>query len=81
MKAKDMVVVDLRNGERVDGKYKPSSDTPTHLELYRAFAEIGGITHTHSTNAVAFAQADLIFLCLEQLIPIISMDLFLARGN
>ena len=53
----DMVVVDLKTGERVEGKYKPSSDTPTHLELYRAFSDIGGVTHTHSINAVAFAQA------------------------
>ena len=57
MTAKDMVVVDLISGEKIDGKWKPSSDTPTHLELYRAFKEIGGITHTHSVNAVAFAQA------------------------
>jgi len=57
MCADDMVVVDVSTGERVEGKWKPSSDTPTHLELYRAFPEIGGITHTHSTNAVAFAQA------------------------
>ena len=57
MKPEDMVVVDLVSGERVDGKWKPSSDTQTHLELYRAFPEIGGITHTHSINAVAFAQA------------------------
>jgi L-ribulose-5-phosphate 4-epimerase len=57
MKAEDMVVVDIATGEKVEGKWKPSSDTPTHLELYRAFSEIGGITHTHSTNAVAFAQA------------------------
>ena len=57
MTADDMVVVDLRTGDVVEGKYKPSSDTPTHLELYRRFPEIGGITHTHSTNAVAFAQA------------------------
>lgn len=53
----DIVLVNLENGEVVEGKWKPSSDTPTHLELYRAFPEIGGITHTHSTNAVAFAQA------------------------
>lgn len=52
-----MVVVDLYSGEKVEGKWKPSSDTATHLELYRAFGEICGITHTHSTNAVAFAQA------------------------
>lgn len=57
MKPEDMVVVDLLSGEKVEGKYKPSSDTSTHLELYRAFPSIGGITHTHSVNAVAFAQA------------------------
>lgn len=57
MKPEDMVVVDLITGETVEGEYKPSSDTATHLELYRAFADIGGITHTHSINAVAFAQA------------------------
>lgn len=57
MTADDMVVVDLNTGEVVDGKYRPSSDTPTHLELYRMFPEIIAITHTHSTNAVAFAQA------------------------
>lgn len=53
----DMVVVDLESGEVVDGKWKPSSDTNTHLVLYRSFSQIGGITHTHSINAVAFAQA------------------------
>lgn len=57
MTAEDMVVVALNTGEVVDGKWNPSSDTPTHLELYRAFKDIGGITHTHSVNAVAFAQA------------------------
>lgn len=57
MKPDDIVLVSLETGESVEGKWKPSSDTPTHLELYRAFPEIGGITHTHSTNAVAFAQA------------------------
>ena len=57
MKAEDMVVVDLESGQCVDGSLKPSSDTPTHLELYRRFPGIGGITHTHSTHAVAFAQA------------------------
>lgn len=51
----DMVVVDLMTGERVEGRWKPSSDTETHLELYRQFAELGGIAHTHSINAVAFA--------------------------
>lgn len=57
MSAEDMVVVDVETGERVEGKWKPSSDTATHLELYRAFPYIKGIVHTHSTNAVAFAQA------------------------
>lgn len=56
MKAEDMVVVDLR-GNIIEGKLNPSSDTPTHLELYRKYPQIGGITHTHSINAVAFAQA------------------------
>ncbi len=57
MKPEDMVVVDLETGKVLEGDLKPSADTPTHLELYRAFPDIGGITHTHSTNAVAFAQA------------------------
>jgi len=51
-----ITVVDL-DGRIVEGKLNPSSDTPTHLVLYKAFAEIGGITHTHSTYATAFAQA------------------------
>ncbi len=57
MKPEDMVVVDVATGERIDGKWNPSSDTKTHLELYRKYHEIKGIVHTHSTNAVAFAQA------------------------
>ncbi len=56
MKAEDMVVVDL-NGKVVEGRYRPSSDTPTHIELYKAHPEIGGVVHTHSTYATAFAQA------------------------
>ncbi len=52
----DMVVMDL-DGNKVEGKYKPSSDTPTHLELYKAFGEIGGIVHTHSSYATSWAQA------------------------
>ena len=52
----DMVVVDL-NGAVVEGHYKPSSDTPTHLELYKAFPEIGGIVHTHSSYATSWAQS------------------------
>ena len=57
MKASDMVVVDLATGKVVEGDLNPSSDTPTHLVLYRAFPEIGGIVHTHSTYATAWAQA------------------------
>lgn len=57
MTAEDMVVVSLETGEVVEGKYKPSSDTPTHLELYRAFGNIGGVCHTHSRWATSFAQA------------------------
>lgn len=56
LKIKDMVVMDL-NGNKVEGDYKPSSDTPTHLELYKAFPEIGGIVHTHSPWATSWAQA------------------------
>lgn len=52
----DMVVMDLQ-GNKVEGRYKPSSDTPTHLELYKAFPEIGGIVHTHSSYATSWAQA------------------------
>ena len=52
----DMVLMNLK-GEIVEGKYKPSSDTPTHLELYRAFQNIGGVVHTHSRWATSFAQA------------------------
>lgn len=57
MKFSDMVVVDMETGECVEGDMRPSSDLQTHLELYRNFPSIGGIAHTHSTNAVAFAQA------------------------
>ena len=57
MKAFDMVVVDLTTGKVVEGDLNPSSDTPTHLELYRNFPEIGGVVHTHSTYATAWAQA------------------------
>ena len=52
----DMVVIDME-GNRVEGKYKPSSDTPTHLELYKAFPELGGVVHTHSSWATSWAQA------------------------
>jgi L-ribulose-5-phosphate 4-epimerase len=55
--ADDIVVLDLEDGTVVAGERKPSTDTPTHLVLYRAFDEIGGIVHTHSTWSVAWAQA------------------------
>ncbi len=53
MKPNDMVVVSLKTGQVVEGKYRPSSDTPTHLELYRSFPDIGGVVHTHSPYATA----------------------------
>jgi L-ribulose-5-phosphate 4-epimerase len=56
MTSDQMVVVDL-DGNIVEGKLNPSSDTPTHLELYKAFIHIGGVVHTHSTYATAWAQA------------------------
>ena len=56
MKWEDMVVMDLE-GNRVEGTYRPSSDTPTHLELYKRYPEIGGIVHTHSPEATSWAQA------------------------
>lgn len=57
LSAEDITVVSLETGERVAGHLNPSSDTPTHLALYRAFPGIGGITHTHSPYATAWAQA------------------------
>lgn len=56
MTADDMVIVDL-NGKVVEGKWRPSSDTPTHVELYQAFPSIGGVCHTHSSYATSWAQA------------------------
>ena len=58
MKADDMVVVDLE-GNVVEGLYRPSSDTATHLALYRRYPDLGGVVHTHSTHATAWAQAGL----------------------
>lgn len=56
LKPEDMVVMDLE-GNKIEGRYQPSSDTPTHLELYKADPEIGGIVHTHSPWATSWAQA------------------------
>jgi L-ribulose-5-phosphate 4-epimerase len=57
MKPEHMVVVALDSGKVIEGELNPSSDTPTHLALYRAFREIGGIVHTHSLHATVWAQA------------------------
>ena len=57
MTAEDMVVVSLATGKKVEGKWKPSSDTDTHVALYNAFPALGGIVHTHSRWATSFAQA------------------------
>lgn len=57
MEPEDMVVVDLE-GNKVEGKWNPSSDLATHLEIYRTFSEIGGITHTHSRWATIYSQAE-----------------------
>lgn len=59
MTADDMVVVDLETGTVVEGKYKSSSDTPTHLVLYRNFPDIGSVVHTHSRWATVFAQSNI----------------------
>lgn len=58
MSADDMVIVDM-NGVVIEGKYRPSSDTATHLALYKKYPELGGVVHTHSTHATAWAQAGL----------------------
>lgn len=58
MSADDMVIVDM-NGVVIEGKYRPSSDTATHLALYKQYPELGGVVHTHSTHATAWAQAGL----------------------
>ena len=78
MKAEDMVVVDL-DGKVVEGRLKPSSDTPTHVVLYKAFPEIGGVVHTHSTMRLPGHRRDATFRTSERLTRIISMTLFPAR--
>lgn len=64
LRAEHLVVIDLENGAVVEGSLRPSSDTPTHRELYRGFGGIGGITHTHSVFATAFSQASMELPCL-----------------
>lgn len=63
MRPGQMVVVELESGRVAEGGLNPSSDTPTHLELYRRFKDVGGIVHTHSTHATSFAQAELEVPC------------------
>ena len=76
----DMVVVDL-DGRVVEGDLKPSSDTPTHLVLYRAFPETGGIVHTHSTFATAWAQAgNLLGMAIERAPGYIEKSPYLTVG-
>jgi L-ribulose-5-phosphate 4-epimerase len=64
LRPEDIVIVSLETGEVVEGELRPSSDTPTHLHLYREFTEIGGVAHTHSPNAVSWAQAEREVPCL-----------------
>jgi L-ribulose-5-phosphate 4-epimerase len=64
LRPRHMVVLELATGRTVEGKGRPSSDTPTHLCLYRAFAALGGVIHTHSTHATSFAQAGREIPCL-----------------
>ena len=77
MKPEDMVVVDL-DGHIVEGSLKPSSDTPTHLVLYKAFPAIGGVVHTHSTYATSWAQAGIDLPNIGM--RIISVGRFLVPG-
>jgi L-ribulose-5-phosphate 4-epimerase len=64
LRPEDVPLVDLASGAIVSGKRRPSSDTPTHLALYRAFTDVGGVVHTHSPFATAWAQAQRELLCL-----------------
>jgi L-ribulose-5-phosphate 4-epimerase len=63
LRPEDIVVIDI-DGHRVAGELRPSTDTPTHIELYRGFPEIGGVVHAHSTYGTAFAQARMPIACL-----------------
>lgn len=64
LKPSDMVVLSIETGEIVEGSLKPSSDTPTHLVIYRKFPSAGGIVHTHATYATSWAQSGLDLPCL-----------------
>ena len=73
----NMVVTDL-DGKVLEGDLRPSSDLPTHVELYKAWPTIGSVVHTHSTEAVGWAQADVIFHFMGPHMPTIFMDQFLV---
>ena len=79
MSPEDMSVIDLE-GNLVEGKWKPSSDTPTHLELYRAFPEIGGVTHTHSMRWLS-RRRGFRSLHSERRTPMHFTEIFRVRGN
>ncbi|CAN5474280.1 hypothetical protein BH24CHL9_BH24CHL9_13060 [soil metagenome] len=64
LRSEDLVAVSLADGRVVEGRYRPSSDTPTHLRLYERFGDIGGVVHTHSAFATAWAQAGRDIPCL-----------------
>ncbi len=64
LRLEDLVSIRISDGKVISGKLRPSSDSPTHLEIYRAFPDIGGITHTHSRYATIFSQAGLEIPCL-----------------
>lgn len=78
LKIEDMVVVDLEN-KVVEGRMNPSSDTKTHSLLYRNFDGIGGVVHTHSKYAVAWAQAIKLYLCMGQLMQTICQQTYPAQ--
>ena len=76
----DMVIVDL-NGNIVEGKRRPSSDLPTHLELYRQFGNIGGITHTHSCGRPCLHRRVGLYLCSARPMPIPFTAIFPAQES
>jgi L-ribulose-5-phosphate 4-epimerase len=80
MKAEDMVVVDPE-GNLVEGKFKPSTDAPTHLFLYKTWSSIGGVVHTHSAYATAWAQAGKDIPPSAQPTPTTTMVKFPAHAN
>ena len=80
MQPEDMVVVDL-DGKKVEGKWNPSSDLPTHLVLYRTYPEIGGVVHTHPRWATILHRWDAEFPRWVQHMRIPSMEKFLAQGS